>query len=86
MTGKHGLAATLAHLYSLEINCGISSFCFEGWTAWIGDDMNGRFDEALIGDLEAVPAWLRQTAARRIREWRRGRRAVARRKHIKVAL
>ena len=31
----------LQALYDSEINCRIESFWDGGWTAWLGDDMNG---------------------------------------------
>lgn len=35
----------MRNLYASEINCGIESFWDGGFTAWIGDDMNGRKEE-----------------------------------------
>jgi len=48
----------LQRLHDSEINAGFQAF-FEGeWTAWIGDDLNGRESErgSLSGEAEAE-AW-----------------------------
>lgn len=80
------LSQTLQHLYSLEINCGLSSFWDGGWTVWIGDEMNGRHAEALFNreDFDKIDGWLRTEAARLIRRWKRDRTAVKRRGDLAV--
>lgn len=40
------LSELLERLYDAEINAGISSFWDGGYTAWIGDDANGRKAQA----------------------------------------
>jgi hypothetical protein len=84
MQRDQGLVATLRHLYSLEINCGLSSFWDGGWTAWIGDELNGYRATADLDRVEEVAAWLRAEAANVIRGWRRERRALKRRESMAV--
>lgn len=54
----------MAQLYAAEINCGITSFWDAGWTAWIGDEINGRkAEETFWGeDLVDVAEWLLREA------------------------
>lgn len=60
------LATVIQRLYDSEINCGLSSFWDGGWTAWIGDDLNGHASEAGFNrdDLGSVPGWMHAEAAR----------------------
>lgn len=53
-------------LYASEINCGIESFWDGGFTAWIGDDMNGRKEEGYFGGIELDKAgdWFHEAAIR----------------------
>lgn len=58
------LVEAMKALYTNEINCGIESFWDGGFTAWIGDDMNGRkaemgFD---VKDLGKAALWFLETA------------------------
>ncbi|MFZ2031622.1 MAG: hypothetical protein WAU68_15020 [Vitreimonas sp.] len=36
------LTSVLSELYDSEINAGVSSFWDDGFTLWIGDELNGR--------------------------------------------
>lgn len=65
------IGEVLAHLYSLEMNAGISSFWDSGWHAWLGDDMNGRHSEADHETLRDAAAWLLADAERLVGVWQR---------------
>lgn len=59
MSGKLTLQETLEVLYRAEINAGLSSFWDGGWTAWIGDDANGKTSaEFEPNDLGEIGTWL----------------------------
>lgn len=59
-----GLETVFGALYAHEINAGLQSFYDGGWTAWIGDEMNGRRAEQTFwrDDLLKVAEWLAVTA------------------------
>lgn len=85
MKDRHALLATLHHLYSLEINCGLSCFWDGGWDLWIGDELNGISAEGSVERLDDAAAWLRKHAADVVRGWRRARRAMRARAAFQVA-
>lgn len=80
----HSLEATLRHLYSLEINCGLACFWDGGWDVWIGDELNGYAAEGNVDTISEVAPWLRNAAANVVRGWRRERRAQKRRLALTV--
>ena len=49
-------------LYGSEINCGIQSFWDGGWSAWLGDDMNGRVCEEINLKFDEIAPWLDEQA------------------------
>ena len=49
-------------LYGSEINCGVQSFWDGGWTAWLGDDMNGRVAEESGLSFDEIATWLDEKA------------------------
>ena len=61
---KRDLPQTMRDPYKSEINCGISSFWDAGFTAWIGDDMNGHKAERGFGEINLHDAaeWLHSYA------------------------
>jgi hypothetical protein len=69
------LAEALNDLADREINHGLSYFFDDGWTVWIGDDLNGVFAAKEFQNLDEVPTWLIEKAA----QWERrsGLRLVA---------
>jgi hypothetical protein len=60
------LESAMQALYDREINCGLESFWDGGWTAWVGDCMNGHKSEKGFSreDLSAVGTWLLAEAER----------------------
>lgn len=52
------LVDVLDDLYGSEINCGIQSFWDGHWTAWLGDDMNGRVVEDSALKFDEIAPWL----------------------------
>lgn len=56
------LREILDELYRHEINCGIQSFWDGGWTVWLGDEQNGRKEEATIDAVDDIGKWLLDTA------------------------
>lgn len=57
------LAAIMSRLYASEINCEVSSFWDGGWTAKVGDGMNGyKAEEDGFRSLKDVAAWLDKAA------------------------
>jgi hypothetical protein len=60
------LEQMMQDLYAEEINCGISSFWDGGFTAWIGDEMNGRKAERNFDaeELDRIAGWFLAEARR----------------------
>jgi hypothetical protein len=56
------LVDVLDDLYGSEINCGIQSFWDGYWSAWLGDDMNGRVVEEHALKFDEIAAWLDKQA------------------------
>lgn len=52
----------LDDLYGSEINCGIQSFWDGHWSAWLGDDMNGRVVEDHALKFDEIAPWLHKSA------------------------
>lgn len=52
----------LENLYGSEINCGIQSFWDGHWTAWLGDDMNGKVVEETALKFDEIAPWLDEQA------------------------
>lgn len=63
VTGPDALAV-MSLLYASEINCGIESFWDGGFTAFLGDDMNGRDAEEVFypQELGGLAEWFIDTA------------------------
>ena len=60
---KRAAASIFQRLYDSEINCGIQSFWDAGWSAWIGDDLNGRpVLRSEFQSLADVATWLEEQA------------------------
>ena len=59
------IGTVLQALYDSEINARVFSFWDAGWTAELGDDMNGILEsEDGLTDLKAVAEWLHNAALR----------------------
>ena len=63
------LSVVMTALYRSEINCSVSSFWDSGWTAMIGDSMNGY--KACLAELSSprhVAEWLTKAACEHLPE------------------
>lgn len=58
------LGEVLRQLHSSEINAGIQSFYDSQWTAWLGDELNGRKAEEMFFDMKDAVTWLDAEARR----------------------
>jgi hypothetical protein len=56
------LVDVLDDLYGSEINCGIQSFWDGHWSAWLGDDMNGRVVAEHALKFDEIATWLDKQA------------------------
>ncbi len=68
---KQRLERVIKSLHESEINAGLQSFCFCGFRAWIGDELNGITASGAVEEddpgwhsFSAVALWLHQTAPR----------------------
>jgi hypothetical protein len=52
MVHRPQLLKTLSELYESEINAGVSSFWDNGFTVWVGDELNGRKSERTFHRLD----------------------------------
>lgn len=60
---RDDLPKVMRRLYASEINCGIQSFWDGGWSAWIGDELNGyRAEEINFDTLNEIAEWLHEKA------------------------
>lgn len=56
------LPSVLAALYAHEINVGMQSFYDEGYSLWIGDEMNGEKADTVLSDPNEIGPWFVKTA------------------------
>jgi hypothetical protein len=49
-------------LYDSEINCSVSSFCWDGFTVMLGDEMNGFKAQTTVDTWAEVEPWLEAQA------------------------
>ena len=64
---RSNLPEALNFLADREINHGLSYSFDDGWTVWIGDDLDGVFAAEEFQNLDDIPPWLIEKAA----QWER---------------